>query len=91
MSAWRNNPGSGFDAETFKKLVARFDSNHAGEAETAFRKAMAMCAQSDLRFCDAASEAYGRSSELEAELAEVRELLGQREKQGAVLADARQA
>jgi hypothetical protein len=89
MSAWRNNPGTGFDAETFRKLVARFDSNHAGEAETAFRKAMAMCGQSDLRFCDAASEAYGRGSDLEGELAEARELLGQRERQGAALADAR--
>jgi len=91
-SSAANNARVGFDAETFKKLVARFDSNHSGEAETAFRKAMLMCVQAQMRFCDAATEANGQSAreaELETELAAVRELLDQRERQGAALADAR--
>jgi hypothetical protein len=94
MGAWSpgNQSQAGFDAATFKKLVARFDSNHVGEAETAFRKAMLMCVQVQMRFCDAATQAYGlsdRAAELETELAAVRDLLDQREKQGAELADAR--
>jgi hypothetical protein len=95
MGAWSpssNNTRAQFDLETFKKLVARFDSNHAAEAETAFRKAMTMCVQAHLRFCDAVSQAYAqgnREAELESELAAVREHLDQREREGAALADAR--
>lgn len=95
MTTWSppsSNARVGFDAETFKKLVARFDSNHTGEAETAFRKAMLICVQAQMRFCDAATEAYGtttRRAELETELASMKELLEQRERQGAALADAR--
>lgn len=95
MATWSppsSNARVGFDAETFKKLVARFDSNHTGEAETAFRKAMLMCVQAQTRFCDAATEVYGtttHAAELETEMASLKELLEQRERQGAVLADAR--
>jgi hypothetical protein len=83
---------TGIDIEIFKKLVARFDSNFAGEAETAFRKAISMCAQAQMRFCDAATEAYGQdgdAAQLRAEIADLRQTLEQREKQGAAIADAR--
>lgn len=83
---------NGFDIDVFKKLVARFDSNYAGEAETAFRKAVTLCAQAQIRFCDAAAEAYGQSgntAQLQAEIDDLRRRLEQREKQGAAIADAR--
>jgi hypothetical protein len=98
MASWvrpkANQTGfqAGLDFDTFKKLVARFDSSFAGEAETAFRKAVLLCAQAQTRFCDAATEAYGQSAgtaQLQAEIAELQQRLEQREKQGAALADAR--
>ncbi len=49
-----------FDVETFGKTVALFDSNNAGEAENAFRKAVLMCARKGLRFCEAAGMAFGQ-------------------------------
>lgn len=49
-----------FDVETFGKTVALFDSNNAGEAENAFRKAVLLCAKNGLRFCDAAAMAFGQ-------------------------------
>src|SRR5579872_7261613 len=49
-----------FDVETFGKTVALFDSNNAGEAENAFRKAVLMCAKNGLRFCEAAGLAFGQ-------------------------------
>lgn len=49
-----------FDVETFAKAVALFDSNNAGEAENAFRKAVLMCARKGLRFCEAAGMAFGQ-------------------------------
>jgi hypothetical protein len=49
-----------FDAEMFGKLVALFDSNQAGEAESAFRKAVLMCAKNGLHFSEAAGMAFGR-------------------------------
>ena len=83
---------TGIDIDTFKKLVARFDSSFPAEAETSFRKAISMCAQAQMRFCDAAAEAYGQTGntgQLQAEIADLRQKLDLREKQGAALADAR--
>jgi len=65
-----------FDAETFGKLVALFDSNNPGEAENAFRKAVLMCAKNGLRFCDAAAAAFGPSDD---RVAELQDLLQQQE------------
>lgn len=96
MATWVPPSGSpsssqtSIDIDIFKKLVARFDSSYAGEAETAFRKAISMCAQAQMRFCDAATEAYGQDGDakLRAEIADLRQRLEQREKRAA-LADAR--
>jgi hypothetical protein len=52
-----------FDLEMFGKLVALFDSNAAGEAESAFRKAVIMCARNGIRFSDAAQFAFGQGDE----------------------------
>jgi hypothetical protein len=64
-----------FDAEMFGKLVALFDSNQAGEAESAFRKAVLLCAKNGLHFGEAAGMAFGHGdsgkvAELEAKLHE---------------------
>src|SRR5579864_7268047 len=65
-----------FDAEMFAKLVAMFDSNNAGEADNAFRKAVLMCAKNGLRFCDAAGMAFGQDG---GEVAELQDQLRQQE------------
>lgn len=70
-----NRPG--FDVETFGKTVALFDSNNAGEAENAFRKAVLMCAKNGLRFCDAAGMAFGQGDG--GEVADLRDQLQQQE------------
>src|SRR6185312_15607660 len=57
-----------FDAEMFGKLVALFDSNQAGEAESAFRKAVLMCAKNGLHFGEAAGMAFGKDGGDAAEL-----------------------
>ena len=49
-----------FDLELFGKLVALFDSNQAGEAESAFRKAVIMCARNGMHFSEAAGMAFGQ-------------------------------
>lgn len=49
-----------FDLEMFGKLVALFDSNQAGEAENAFRKAVVMCAKNGMHFSEAAGMAFGQ-------------------------------
>jgi hypothetical protein len=67
--------------ETFKKLVALFDSGNAGEAENAFRKAVLLCAKNGLRFCDAAALAFGQSDG--GEVAELQDRLRQQEAQHA--------
>jgi hypothetical protein len=64
-----------FDGETFGKLVALFDSNNAGEAENAFRKAVLMCAKNGLRFCDAAGMAFGHDGDEVEKLEDQLELL----------------
>jgi hypothetical protein len=70
-----------FDVETFGKTVALFDSNNAGEAENAFRRAVLMCAKNGLRFCDAAGMAFGQSDN--GEVAELQDRLRQQEAQHA--------
>jgi hypothetical protein len=64
-----------FDAETFGKIVALFDSDKVGEAQNAFTKAVLLCRKHGLRFVDAAGMAFGQGdsakvAELEAELRE---------------------
>jgi hypothetical protein len=59
-----------FDLELFGKLVALFDSSQAGEAESAFRKAVIMCARNGIRFSDAAQFAFGQGNEESAALQE---------------------
>ena len=66
-----------FDVETFAKLVALFDSNNAGEAENAFRKAVLICAKNGLHFCEAAGMAFGQGDG--GEVAELQEQLRQQE------------
>ena len=56
-----NDNETGFDAETFVKLIALFDSSNAGEAENAHRKSVLMCAKKGLRWLDAARMTFGRS------------------------------
>src|SRR5271169_4199309 len=70
-----------FDVETFGKTVALFDSNNAGEAENAFRKAVLMCAKNGLHFCEAAGKAFGQGDG--SEVAELQEQLQQQEAQQA--------
>jgi hypothetical protein len=65
-----------FDTETFAKMVALFDSNSAGEAESAFRKAVLMCAKNGLHFGEAAGMAFGKDG---GEVAELRDLLQRQE------------
>ncbi len=82
-SAPQNGNRSSFDAhdeETLKKLVALLDSPHAGEAETAFRKAAQLCAKGGLRFYEGVCLCSG--------VVELHERLEQREAQGEQLADA---
>jgi hypothetical protein len=82
---------NGFDAETFRNLLARVESNHPAEAETAFRKAMLMCVENTLSFGEAIAEAYGRddgASQLEEENAKLREEVERRKQGGDKLADA---
>jgi hypothetical protein len=55
------------DVGQFGKVVALFDSDKLGEAESAFRKALLMCKAEGLRFCDVAGEAFGKVSADEAE------------------------
>jgi len=79
----QNSNQTGFDAqdaELFRKFVALFDSNRVGEVDTAFRKALLLCAERGLRFCDAFAESFG--------LAEMQERLEQRERHAEQLADA---
>lgn len=68
------------DAERFRKLVALFDSNQPGEVDTAFRKALFLCAERQMRFSDALAETFG--------LAGMQERLDERERQAEQLADA---
>lgn len=56
---------SDFDFNLFRKRVALFDSNRAGERDTAFRQAMAQCEKVGLRFVDAVTAAYNSSNEAE--------------------------
>ncbi len=65
-----------FDLEMFGKLVALFDSSQAGEAESAFRKAVIMCARNGMHFSDAARVTYGQNDE---EVAALQEQLRQQE------------
>jgi hypothetical protein len=83
VSAAQHVNQSGFDAhdaEMLRKLIALFDSPSAGEAGAAFRTAVQFCAKRGLRFGDSLAEISG--------LAEIQELLEQRETQGGQLADA---
>ncbi len=66
-----------FDVEAFGKMVALFDSNNAGEAENAFRKAVLICAKNGLRFADAAGMAFGHDDG--GEVAELRDQLQRQE------------
>jgi hypothetical protein len=77
MGTVKAENGTGFDVEIFGKTVALFDSNNAGEAENAFRKAVLMCAKNGLRFCDAAGMAFGQYAD--AEVAELQDQLRQQE------------
>jgi len=70
-----------FDVEMFGKLVALFDSNNAGEAGNAFRKAVLMCEKNGLHFCDAAGMAFGQGDGGEA--TELRDELRRQEAQHA--------
>src|ERR1035437_8241024 len=83
---------NGFDVETFRNVVALFDSNNAGEAGNSFRKAVLVCAKNGLSFVDAVAEAYGQqgesASELEAENAELRAEVERLKQGGDQLADA---
>jgi hypothetical protein len=65
-----------FDLELFGKLVALFDSNQAGEAENAFRRAVIMCARNGMHFSDAARVAFGQGDD---EVAALQEQLRQQE------------
>jgi hypothetical protein len=65
-----------FDLELFGKLVALFDSSQAGEAESAFRKAVVMCSRNGMHFSDAARVTYGQNDD---EVAALQEQLRQQE------------
>lgn len=65
-----------FNLEMFGKLVALFDSNAAGEAESAFRKAVIMCQRNGMHFADAARFAFSQGDE---EVAALQEQLRQQE------------
>ena len=56
--------------------MALFDSNQAGEAENAFRKAVVMCSRNGMHFSDAARFAFGQGDE---EAAALQEQLRQQE------------
>jgi hypothetical protein len=80
-----------FDAEVFRKLIARVDSSHPAEAETAFRKALLTATESGLSFADAIDEAFGRdddTSQLKDENARLRDEVEERKCGGDKLADA---
>ena len=50
-----------FDVTRFRKLVALFDSDKQGEADSAFRMAAKMCAAHGLRFPEMLAETFGET------------------------------
>jgi hypothetical protein len=81
----------GFDLDAFRKLVARFDSGHAGDVDTAVRRAVLMCAENGVGFGEAMTEAFGQtdaSSTLQKENLELRAEVERRKSGGDELAEA---
>lgn len=80
-----------FPVETFRTLVAKFNSDQAGGGDTAFRKSVILCAKYGLGFDEAAVMAFGqddgRMAQLEAENAGLREEVERRKQGGDELAD----
>jgi hypothetical protein len=59
---------TGFDVESFGKIVALFDSDKVGEAQNAFTKAVLLCRKHGLHFTDAAGMAFGNADAVRQQL-----------------------
>lgn len=84
--------GKTLDVDQFRKCVALFQSSIPGESASAIRMALKMCADCDLRFCDAAALAYsddraGEIAQLQEDITRLQTALAARERDTAELID----
>jgi hypothetical protein len=84
--------GKTFEIDQFRRCVALFESSISGEAASAIRMALKICADCNLRFCDAAALAYGDDhageiAQLKEDISRCKEALAARERDTAELID----